>query len=48
MEIEKVFDFGKSYLQVNCGRYLGLGINLNKKGIELIVLCFYIGFWLKN
>jgi len=48
MKLEKVFDFGKSYLQINLDQCLGLGINFNRKGIELVVLCFYIGYWFKN
>lgn len=40
---EKVYYFKKSYLQLNINQ-CGLGINIYKDGIDIVILIFYIGW----
>ena len=47
MKTEKVINFKNTYIQINVNNF-GLGIAIDKKGIDILILFLYIGFYSRN
>ena len=41
---EVVIDFKRSFFQASIAWRIGLGFHIDYQGIQILILCFYIGY----